>query len=178
MPLKKDQYDPNAIEETPRSSLVTRKDFIRGTVIMLILAALVIPVYRKMMDDRDKHLCKRNLGDISKAMLLYASANSDRFPPIYAMDRNGEVIRSKSGSFTWISNLSPYATEPIKVFKCPACANDENTLNEGDGGKSIESSYGMFAALSARPLSDVANQAAAVMLSETSNLGAQESYDP
>ncbi len=178
MPLKIDQYDPNAVEDTPKSSLVTRKDFKRTAVVVVILALLFFPIYKKMMDDRDKHLCKRNLGDISQAMLVYAASNSDRYPPIYNQKADGTAELSDGKAYSWISNLSLYAKEPLSVFKCPACSDDETTQNEGVSGKSLEGSYGMFGALSARPLSDVANLQTAVVVSETSNLGAQKSYDP
>ncbi|MEQ1821234.1 MAG: hypothetical protein ABL949_01870 [Fimbriimonadaceae bacterium] len=175
--MKKDMYDPNAVEETPRSSLVTRKDLIKGAVILFVLTIMGCPIYGKMLEDRNKQLCKRNLGEISQALLLYSSENSDRLPPVYEANADGSARLSDGRAYTWISNVSPYVSNPT-VFECPACKEDEFSLNEGAKGDAIKCGYGMFGALNARPLSDIANQQSEVMISETSNGGSQDSYNP
>jgi len=65
-------------------------------------------------------------------------------------------------------------------FKCPTAKPDEIVRVENPQGsdKVIELTYGMYIALSGKYISDLQNPSRTVVIAETSNMGAQGTYDP
>ncbi len=176
--LQANAYDPNAEEGRGPQRHVTRKDLIKVAVIVLVLLLVVWPVYLKLKANRDKHVCKDNLGQIARAVLLYAESNSGRLPPVFVTGDNYEPRLFNGKASTWMSLIAGDVKNPNENFTCPSAQDAENAPNEGGKGVTIMSSYGMFAALSAASLSNIPNQGAAAMIAETSSNGAGDTYDP
>lgn len=175
----KDQYDPNAVEDKPKSKHISKRDLIFVSIIVFMLLLFGYPVVINMLSARHKHVCKTHLGSISMAVLVYAEQNNDRLPPVYAMEEKGYAPYAKGKVVnSWVSLLAPFVNKPAEEFQCPAAKANENVTNEGPKGTTIESSYGMFGGLSAMPLGDIPDQGGVVMMAETANLGAQSTFDP
>lgn len=178
MSLSNAPYDPLAPEDKPKTGLLTRKDAIRFGGGILFLAVLGIPLYNKMMDDRNKFVCRSHLGEILKAMQLYAEINTDRFPPAFAIDPMGKPILSTGKANSWVSVISGMMNKPTTEFSCPSADDDEHVANAGPAGSTLRSAFGLFGAMSAMPVSNVASPTQTALLVETSNRGSRESFNP
>jgi prepilin-type processing-associated H-X9-DG protein len=178
MSLSTDAYDPLAPEDKPKTGLMTRKDAIRIFGGLLFLAIIGLPVYNKMMEDRNKYVCRSHLGEILKAMQLYAEINTDRFPPAYAIDNDGNPIMSKGRANTWVSVISGMMNKPTTEFSCPTAHDDEHVANAGPSGITLKSTFGLFGAMSAMPTSSVASPTQTALLIESSDRGSQGTLNP
>jgi len=171
-------YDPQEPEDQPKSSLLSRKDAIRIFVGVFFLAILLLPVWFRLMDDRNKYLCRTHLGEVMKAMLLYSEINTDRFPPAYAMQPDGQPIMSGDRANTWVSVVSSMMNKPAAEFTCPAAHDSEEVRNAGGEGKTIVSHFGIFGAMATMARSNVANPSQTVLIAESSNRGSMNTFDP
>lgn len=178
MILHTEAYDPTDPDDRPKSSYLTMRD-VRVVVIALLVAAILLwPAVVKMIAARDKHLCKDNLGQVAKALLLYAEDNVGRLPPMYVQGDNFEPRQFNGKANTWITLIAGGVKNPHKTFKCPAAHDDEAAKNEGPEGSVIESTYGIFGAVAAAPIDNIPNPGATAMVAETSNRGARDTYNP
>jgi hypothetical protein len=175
-------YDPEEDEGRRRPAHITSREVKIILVVIVLAAVLLYPVYLRLMDDRNRHVCRTNLGNIGKALQFYAEANNDRLPPLYVTSVTGYEPRLfEDGPFTWISLIAPYIREGGQnTFACPAGHDDELVRNENaePDQPAIPSNYGMFAGLSAMPRSSISNPSQTVLVSETSNRGARNTYNP
>lgn len=80
--------------------------------IVLCLAALSLPVMKKVLDSAQTTRCSTNLRVLGQATMLYAAENGMILP--------ATMHQTPEGS--WTNVLQPYASSPV-TFKCPA---DEN----------------------------------------------------
>lgn len=180
MSLSNAPYDPQDPDEQPKSALINRKDAIRLLFGLGIVFLILIPLYNKMMDDRNKYVCRSHLGEIYKAMQIYASQNTDRLPPAFAIDPNtgGPIISTGDRYSTWVSVISNYINEPNAQFTCPSAHGSELVKNAGPNGATLESHYGLFGAMAAMAQDNVENKANTVLIAESSNLGSMDTFDP
>lgn len=178
MILHTEAYDPTDPDDRPKSSYLSMRD-VRVVVIALLIASVLLwPAVMRMIAARDKHLCKDNLGQIAKALLLYAEDNVGRLPPLYVQGDNFEPRQFKGRANTWITLIAGGVKSPEKTFKCPAAHDDETAKSEGPEGMTLASSYGMFGAVAAAPIDNIPNPGATAMVAETSNRGARDTYNP
>lgn len=178
MILHTEAYDPTDPEDRPKSNYLTMRD-VRVVIIALLVASLLLwPAVMKMIAARDKHLCKDHLGQVAKALLLYAEDNLGRLPPLYVQGENFEPRQFKGGANTWITLIAGGVKDPKRSFNCPAAHDNETAASEGPEGITLRSSYGMFAAVSAAPIDNIPNPSSTAMVAETSNRGARDTYDP
>jgi len=183
------QYDADAPEgeKSLGSKYVGKKDIKWIFLIALVLAAMLIPLYRIMKVQSDEASCKRNMKSISASIQQYAVQNDQRFPPIFEPGENGSPTLYNGKPITWAGLLT---LSSGTTFKCSAAEPDESVLVNGTSYEAsmwsknakklshIELTYGMLAALNTRAVSDVANDDETVLISETSNSGAQGVYNP
>ncbi|MFN8220758.1 MAG: hypothetical protein U0S12_11595 [Fimbriimonadales bacterium] len=173
-----DEFDP--IDDRPSSSLVSFKDLKVVSIALVVFLAICSPVYLSCRRQSDKHLCKQNFRGIGNAMNLYAEANNGLLPPLYAtVQGTAPLLDGKKHPFTWASLISEYMGDRSN-FRCPSASSEENThlQHRTDSDKEIECSYGMFAMRSAAATFSLRNPAQAVIVAETSNEGAQNTYNP
>lgn len=178
MILATQPFDPTEPEDRRRSSHITRKEVIVILVVVIVLAIVLWPVYNKFKLQRDKHLCKDNLLQISRGLLLYAEENTGRLPPLYVAGENFEPRMFKGRANSWMSLISPGVRKPETTFTCPSAHEDELAPNEAPGGATIYSAYGKYGAMAAAPLEHVPSVATQVLVAETSNQGARGTYNP
>lgn len=174
-----DNLDTIDSDAPGRSSHISGKDWRNIGIAIVILIIIMMPVYRKLMDDRDKHLCAQNAKAIMQAINLYAISNGDQFPPIYEQEFTAYAPRLYDGKpYTWVSLVTSYMG-PRATFLCPSAQEIEVVLTEPQSGKvPISTSYGMYGPWSAFPRYSVANPAQSILFAETSNAGALETFDP
>ncbi len=178
MILQADAYDPTESDDRPRVSHISKKDLKWGLLIVLVLVLMLWPVWIRLKMQRDKHVCKDNLSQMAKALQIYALDNSDRLPPAYVAGDNYEPRLFKGRAVSWISLIAPGVRSPGSNFECPAAQPDEMAPNAGPDGTTIMSSYGLFGAVAAAPLANIPNPQWVAMIAETSNGGAQGTYNP
>lgn len=183
------QYDADAPEgdKSRGNQYVGRKDLRWFIVLLIFFIAISIPLYKTMKVQSDEAGCTRNMKSISAAIQQYAVENDQRFPPIFERGENGAPFLLDGKPITWagLMTLSSGTT-----FKCPASHDHESVRVNGSSFEAtmwspkakkldyIELTYGMLAALNVRAVTDVANDDQTVLISETSNHGANDVYNP
>lgn len=178
MILHVEAYDPTDPDDRPKSNYLSMRDVRVVLIAMAVTALLLWPAVVRMIAARDKHLCKDNLGQVAKALLLYAEDNVGRLPPLYVQGDNFEPRMFGGRANTWMTLIAGGVRNPDKSFRCPAAHDDEVAKNEGHSGTTIESAYGMFGAVAAAPIDNIPNPGATAMVAETSNRGARETFNP
>ncbi|MBX3119243.1 MAG: hypothetical protein KF784_09270 [Fimbriimonadaceae bacterium] len=166
-----------ASEDSPRSGYMGRKEVKIIGLVLVAFLLLLYPIYNLMVGDAQRHICQNNLGQIMKAINIYAIDNNDRFPIISAMDYEGHPqIEVDNSIYTWMSaikdNLAPRAS-----FLCPTASDAELVTNNATGGHFV-SAYGMYLPYSGADMNRVNNPGNTVLITETSNLGANGVYNP
>lgn len=161
------------------SSYLTRKQLyalLVGASIFLLLFALW---YVIMKGQSDKALCRRNLKDAFTAMGLYLSQNDDRYPPVYHQLPNGGPLLLNGRAFTW-ATLIQGGMNTRRSLVCPASHEEERARNVlfEDPDATLLTAYGMYMAWSSYDQGKIDAPSRAVLLSETSNHGARDTYNP
>jgi len=177
-----DAYDPNATEDEAagRSQYMSLKDLRVIGIILVVLGALLYPVYRIGVRNRDKALCVQNMKAIYEAMFLYAENHDDGLPPLMRANPDGTPILGESGlPYTWVSDIAPFMSKRAS-FVCPSADPSEYVWNEDQASihSKIPSTYGFYAAYSGIKASNIENRDQVILISETSNHGSMTSYDP
>jgi prepilin-type processing-associated H-X9-DG protein len=105
--------------------------------------------------------------------------HDDHFPPICMEGPNREPLLFNGKPFTWASSIQE-GMNKRGSFRCPSAHDDEivTAINPLDNKKDLQMSYGMYTAWSAYPSSMITNPEQAVLISETSNHGSRDTYDP
>jgi prepilin-type processing-associated H-X9-DG protein len=88
------------------------------------------------------------------------------------LDERGRV-------YSWASLLQEHMPER-RSFTCPSAQPAENvpTQHPTDSAKSLATSYGVYVPMALRQRSFIANPSQTVLISETSNRGANDTFDP
>lgn len=174
------RYDPDAPEgaKPVTSQYVSLKDIRVILVLLPILGLIVYPVYKRMKMDGERKLCSTNLQQVSKALLVYAAQHDERFPPVYAEAEPGVPALQGGFPVTWISAVKPFMVQRA-TFLCPSAHHTENTwVYSSDESGKTESSFGMSLGMSAQPSLLLNAPSTTALLTETSNHGAMNSYNP
>lgn len=175
-------YDPAAPEGAPRggSAYISKRDVKIVSVALIILAIMMYPIFKVLQRKSENARCILNLKEINSSINQYATLNEDKYPPLYASGGADEPMLQASGApYTWASDLFEYMN-PRASFACPTAESAENSWSQNPRSdkKKFPLSYGMFAPLGtfSRSLVDDPNEA--VLIGETSNMGALNTYDP
>lgn len=174
-----DPYDPNEVDERPRSSYLSKKDAKAMLIFAVIAVIACTPLYRMMRENGRKTFCQQNMHAIQSAMLAYAELHDDRFPPLCEIGNNFEPLLHDGRPFTWASAIFE-GMKRTQNFRCPSANESEVThaFNPIDSNKIIDMTYGMYAAWSGHATWDISDSAQAVLITETSNHGANDTYNP
>ena len=178
-------YDPNAPEGevTGRSQYMTRKDLrtmLLGTAVFLLC---LYPVYKMMEKNSERARCTANIKAINEAISLYAQEHDGRYPPIARGDVTNQGIVPTLGAsghvYTWASDVQNYMSARAS-FLCPSAEPDEIVYVEDPrtNAKTLALSYGMYAPYGGYLTTTVENPDQTIIVAETSNGGANSTYDP
>lgn len=175
-------FDPDAVDDRPaRSSHISSREVkILGAVI-LVFALLSWPIYSALKEDSQKYQCGRNFGDMFKATGLYMADWNDRFPPAFATASDPEVplLDASGRPFTWGSLIQRYARR-ADMLACPSAEPEEavKTQDPGSSARDLRTTYGLYVGIAGQPVAILKNPSTTVVISETSNLGAGQTFDP
>ncbi|MCO5296901.1 MAG: hypothetical protein M9921_08590 [Fimbriimonadaceae bacterium] len=174
-----ESFDPSEVDERPRTSHLSKKELRNLLLGLALLLAILWPIYAVMKGNSERHLCSKNFQAIATAMGLYMADHGDRFPPVYATAGGDTPLTDDEGRpFTWCSLLEPYFTERA-TFVCPTATEEENVRSQaGQSSGTLRSSYGMFTPYGGYYKETVSNLSQIVLVAETSNFGARDTYDP
>lgn len=176
-----DEAEEDRDEERRSSEYITKKDVKYVSLGLVILVIIAIPIYSTLRQNSDIYNCKQNLRAMSTAFATYADAYDDHLPPLALLDVQTGLPRLNGYNqpYTWANTLKDIAGfDPKRTYKCPAAPIDGLTDAEGTHGVAMPMSYGMYSPLSMASKSSILNGSETVLVAETSNGGADESYDP
>ncbi|AIE87618.1 hypothetical protein [Fimbriimonas ginsengisoli] len=172
-------YDPSAPEgsDQAHSQYVTKKDVRVILVVIAVLTACCYPVFKMLERNAQRSVCATNLKAVSSAIGQYAEMHDERFPPIMRTGPNNEPDLGTSGfPYTWASDVADLMSKRAS-FRCPTATDEEVTRVETHGG-SMPITYGMYQPYGGYLRTIVPNPDQTVLVAETSNMGANNTYDP
>ena len=176
-------YDVDAPEGATKTQTAyySKKDVKWVSIILAVLIVVGIPVWYGFRDQRNKQVCAGNMKAAYDAMIQYAEQNDSRLPPLYEVGPGGAPKLFGGRPVVWTTQVSPYMS-PRFNFVCPSAENDElmKTTGQDANGKSreIDLTYGMYVPMSASPYMLLSKPDTTALIAETSNNGAQGSFDP
>jgi len=173
-------YDPTLPEgEIPRGSqYVSKRDFRVILIALAVLAVFLWPIYSILERRSQRALCAQNLKSIQEAVFLYAASKDDRLPPIMveALPNVPELEATGGVPYTWASDIQPLMNTRAKLT-CPAATPEEVGQISVEGGQQ-GITYGMYMPYGGYPLTSIESRSSTVILAETSNRGARDTFDP
>ncbi len=177
--LETTSFDADEPEASPKNRQIKLRDVIIISIVLVALAGIFTPLILDGIERRAKVVCFQNIKGIGEAMLLYSSDNNDRFPPTYNMESDRSPALFKGLPITWASQVQPLMSAR-QNFVCPSAKSNEGTNNTSlkVGEKSFVSTYGMYRGMSSVLRGDIPNPSEVVLVAETSNQGAEKSFDP
>ncbi len=175
-------FDPSAPEGATAPSggqYLTRKDVKLILLITAVLVVAMIPLYFVMREKAFQSTCKKNLNGTMVALMLYSEQHDERYPPLFSENSRGEPDEDANGiAYTWISDIYSFKADRID-FVCPTASKEDLTYSANPkGGEPIPSAYGFYAPYASSSTELVDNPEIVVILAETSNHGANKSFDP
>jgi hypothetical protein len=173
------QFDPDNIERNAGSQYVNKRDVRNGLIGFLFVGGIFFVMYLFYKQDTDSSVCLKNLRAISSAMNEYAVENNERFPPAFDRDENGQPRLNNGKPVTWASVIRGHIP-PRFDMHCPAADKTEvcPVAHPDSSDQSIALTYGMFLPIETRSLSECANPSGTIMVAESINGGAQNSFNP
>lgn len=174
-----DAYDASEVDERPRSSHLSRKDVRILGVVALALILLMTPIYLVFKSNRDRHLCQQNLSQMAKAMGTYLAENNDRYPPLFVEGEGRQPQLFDGKIYSWVSLLHS-GMNTRSSFNCPSAEGVEavKNLNPEPHQPDLASTYGMYVPWATWNSTMIINPDQAILIVETSNHGALDSFDP
>ena len=177
-----ERYDPQAVEgDVNRGEQYVSKRDVRILLVLVAVAAAVLwPIYQYGKRASQRTICATQLKAVSDAVGLYAEGHDAGLPPLYRAAPDGSPdLDSRGLPYTWISDVTPGMNVRATLI-CPAALPSEVAVQEDSATKtkSIRSTYGMFAGLGGVKTYNVDSPAVTALISETSNRGANGTYDP
>ncbi|MDW8106685.1 MAG: hypothetical protein RMK45_04295 [Armatimonadota bacterium] len=152
-----------------------------GVAILAVIAVLV-PLYRQLVDIKRTADCLSNLKDIATAINLYQIDYGNRLPLAYYADAEGVPQTDSAGRpLTWVLCISSYVRRDLeRVLVCPADPTGGSTVltDPRDSSKTIRLSYGFYAPLSGARLGDLPNPGQTVLIADSLAGGQLGSLDP
>lgn len=98
-----------------RKSGFTLIELLVVIAIIAILAAILFPVFARVKNAARQSQCVSNLGQLSKATIMYASEHSGKLP---RWQNTAETNRQTGGAMTWDAYVVRYLKNS-RVFTCP-----------------------------------------------------------
>jgi hypothetical protein len=180
MILHTEAFDASEVEERPRSQYMSSKDIRNLAIVFVVILLMLWPLYGFFKRNTEEHICKNNIRAIGQALLLYSQENSDMFPLAFEPDgpeSDVPKMTEKGAAVAWATALIPYVTDE-SIFTCPTADETEYAKVEGNEGKTLPSTYGFYAPYSGASTISTVNPGRTVIIAETSNMGAQDTFDP
>lgn len=160
------------------SQYMSRKDLQRIGLALVVFGIVAFPVYQHYKRQGEKSVCSSNMKAMGQALLAYGVDNDERLPPAYYPDANGDPTLHNGLPVTW-ATLAQSGMSKRSTFRCPSATADESAkVTPYFGSDPIQLTYGMFAGAAGRTDRQYERPNESVLLGETSNHGARETFDP
>lgn len=151
-------------------------------IAVLAVSAVLVPLYRQLVDIKRTSDCLSNLKDIATAINLYQIDYGNRLPLAYYADATGAPQTDAAGRpLTWVLCISGYVKrEFTRVLVCPADPTGGSTLitHPRDTSKTLRLSYGFYAPLSGAQLADLPNPGLGILIADSLAGGQLGSLNP
>ncbi len=149
-----------------------------AVVAMLVL----IPLYQQLVDIKRTSDCLSNLKEIATALSLYQMDYGGGLPVAYYAQGDGQPQLDASGRpLSWALGISGYVRkDPARVLLCPAdpLGGSTRISHPRDPNRAIGLSYGFYAPLSGRKVSDVAQPGQTILIADSVAGGQLGTLDP
>ncbi|CAN5655664.1 hypothetical protein BH11ARM2_BH11ARM2_30110 [soil metagenome] len=176
-----DAFDPQATEDeaSSKSQYLNLKDVRTLGIVMVVLVILLIPIYNMGRRNSEKARCTQNFKSMFDAINLYAKDHDDGLPPLYVIGEGGvPMVDGKGHPYTWVSDAAAYMNQRAN-FECPSAQPGEAVVVQSPtGGPPIVSTYGMYTPYGGVKTFNIDSVDTTVLLSETSNEKANDTFDP
>lgn len=160
------------------SQYMSRKDARFILLAIVVFTLISIPAYQYYKRQGEKSICSNNMRAIAQAILTYSTDNDDRLPIAFYPDEAGNPVLEQGLPITWATLVEGGKSERAS-FRCPSANPQEVTrVTPFVSKKPIELTYGMFAGASGRTERGYDRPTESVLLAETSNNGALNTYNP
>jgi prepilin-type processing-associated H-X9-DG protein len=144
-----------------RQSGLTQLEKLAIAVAVIVVVAILIPLYRQLVDLKRTADCLSNLKDIATAINLYQLDYANTLPLAYYANPDGTPQTDAAGRpLTWVLCISSYMRRDLqRALQCPADPTGGSTVisHPRDAGKTLRLSYGFYAPLSGVRLEDLPN---------------------
>ncbi|MCS7300930.1 MAG: DUF1559 domain-containing protein [Fimbriimonadales bacterium] len=151
-------------------------------VAVVAVIAVIIPLYRQLVDIKRTADCLSNLKDIATAINLYQLDYSNTLPLAYYANPDGSPQTDSAGRpLTWVLCISSYMKRDLqRTLKCPADPTGGSTVitDPRDSSKTLRMSYGFYAPLSAVRMEDLPNPGLSVLIADSLAGGQLGSLNP
>ncbi len=160
------------------SQYMSRKDLRLIGVILLVFGLVSFPVWQHLKRQGEKATCSNNMRSIAQAILTYTTDNNDGMPIAFYPDADGNPVLERGLPITWATLVEQGKSERAS-FKCPSAQPAEVTeVTPLQSQTPIQLTYGMFAGASGRTERSYERPNESVLIGETSNNGARDTYNP
>ena len=161
---------------------LTQLEKLAIAVAVLAVLAIIIPLYRQLVDIKRTADCQSNLKDIATAINLYLLDYGNTLPLAYYANPDGSPQTDSAGRpLTWVVCISSYMKRDLqRALKCPADPTGGSTVitDPRDSSKTLTLSYGFYAPLSAVRLEDLPNPGLSVLIADSLAGGQYGSLNP
>ncbi|MCX7992964.1 MAG: hypothetical protein N2651_04760 [Fimbriimonadales bacterium] len=161
---------------------LTQLEKLAIAVAVVAVLAIVIPLYRQLVDIKRTADCLSNLKDIATAINLYQLDYNNTLPLAYYANPDGSPQTDSAGRpLTWVVCISSYMKRDLqRALKCPADPTEGSTVitDPRDNTKTLTLSYGFYAALSAARVEDLSNPGLSVLIADSLAGGQNGSLNP
>ena len=100
-----------------RKFAFTLTELLSVLAIMIVLAAVLFPVFRSVKMAGERTVCVSNLRQAYAATMMYCSEYDDHFMPVNHIP--GSQAEDALSDRTWVQLLLPYVNA-FSIFKCPS----------------------------------------------------------
>ncbi|MCS7208695.1 MAG: hypothetical protein NZ874_03905 [Fimbriimonadales bacterium] len=151
-------------------------------VAILIVIAILIPLYHQLVDIKRTTDCLSNLKELATAINLYQLDFGNALPLAYYADADGTPrTDSANRPLTWVVCISGYLRRDLeRTLRCPADPTGGSTVisDPRDSSKTLRLSYGFYAPLSAARLADLVNPGQNILIADSLAGGQLGSLNP
>ncbi len=178
--MSQTEFDPDRPEDSRGSSsgYLSKRDLRIVLIGMVLFFGALTPFYIYFRGETEASQCLLNMRAISGALGLYAQENDERMPPAYVVVGFDAPLIQNGRAVTWATVIQGYMN-PRRTFRCPSAKPEEVAKCSGlKAGQTLEVTYGLYTAMQGKVVSQLASAANTVLIAETSNNGARNTYNP
>jgi len=165
-----------------RFSGLTRLEKLAIGVAVVVVLLVLIPLYQQLVDIKRTADCLSNLKEIATALNLYQMDYGGALPVAYYARDDGQPQQDAQGRpLTWVLGISGYAHHDLaRILLCPAdpLGGSTRITHPRDAQRVLRLSYGFYAPLSGRKVSDLPNPGLTVLIADSVAGGQLGTIDP